>query len=111
MSAQLPPDAHTATLRIAADHPALAGHFPGQPVVPGVLILERVLQALQSAQGNAGRVVGLPQVKFLTPLLPDQEARIEWQCDATRLRFRVLRLDAQQQSVLLASGEFVLESQ
>jgi 3-hydroxymyristoyl/3-hydroxydecanoyl-(acyl carrier protein) dehydratase len=32
------------TLTIANDHPALAGHFPGHPVVPGVLVLDEVIE-------------------------------------------------------------------
>lgn len=60
-----------AEFTVAADHPALAGHFPGNPVVPGVLVLEQVQQALE---GNIGRVrlTGLPQVKFLSPLRPGE---------------------------------------
>ena len=33
---------YTQALRFAADHPALPGHFPGQPLVPGVLLLEQL---------------------------------------------------------------------
>lgn len=92
---------------IAADHPALPGHFPGRPVVPGVLILDRVLAAIESAHGPLG-ALRLPQVKFLRPLLPGQAARIELEpcvaddghAAARRWRFRVLGDDQ-----LLASGE------
>ena len=34
--------------RVAADHPALPGHFPGRPIVPGVVILDHVQQAIES---------------------------------------------------------------
>jgi 3-hydroxymyristoyl/3-hydroxydecanoyl-(acyl carrier protein) dehydratase len=33
------------TLRIAPDHPAFAGHFPGKPVLPGVVLLDAAVQA------------------------------------------------------------------
>jgi len=56
---------------INADHPSLAGHFPGEPVVPGVVILDEVLQAVRLWQGTC-RLVALPTVKFLFPLRPDQ---------------------------------------
>jgi predicted LPLAT superfamily acyltransferase len=55
------------TFIIAADHPALDGHFPGNPVVPGVIVLEQVQRALEERIG-ALRLTGLPQVKFLSPL-------------------------------------------
>lgn len=64
------------TQSIPADHPALSGHFPGNPVVPGVVLLERVLAAVR-AQG-LGPVSGLPQVKFLNVLRPGAEFRIEF---------------------------------
>jgi 3-hydroxymyristoyl/3-hydroxydecanoyl-(acyl carrier protein) dehydratase len=36
-------------LAIAADHPAYAGHFPGTPVLPGVVLLDATLDALEKA--------------------------------------------------------------
>jgi len=42
---------HQATFVITADHPSLPGHFPGTPVVPGVVVLDHVLQATQRWQG------------------------------------------------------------
>lgn len=37
----------TETLLISKEHPSLAGHFPGNPIVPGVLILDRVIRLWQ----------------------------------------------------------------
>lgn len=90
---------------ISIDHPALPGHFPGRPIVPGVVVLDRVLAAIEAQHGALGPL-RMPQVKFLQPLLPGQTARIELeqstetQDTAPRWRFRVLRDDA-----LIASGE------
>lgn len=63
-----------ARLSVSADHPSLPGHFPGQPVVPGVLLLERLIEAAQASIGSPLRVLGMPQAKFLAPLLPGEEA-------------------------------------
>ena len=88
---------------IPADHPCLPGHFPGQPIVPGVVVLDRVLAAIEAQHGALG-ALRMPQVKFAQPLLPGEEARIELEAlpdiAPPRWRFRVLRGDA-----LLASGE------
>lgn len=89
--------------RVPASHPALAGHFPGRPVVPGVLLLEAVLGAAEAAEGAPLALAAVPSAKFLQPLLPDQEARIHLQREGTRLRFRVLRDDD-----LLAQGTLEL---
>ena len=91
---------------IPADHPSLPGHFPGRPLVPGVLLLDRVLEAIEARNPALG-ALRLPQVKFLQPLLPGEEARVELESisasdAAPRWRFRVWRDDT-----LLASGEVV----
>lgn len=86
----------TFALRIGADHPGLPGHFPGRPVVPGVVLLDEVAARLPAP------VTRIVQVKFVAPLLPGQDARIELDLDeaARRARFRVLRGET-----LLASGD------
>ncbi len=88
---------------IPSDHPCLPGHFPGRPLVPGVVVLEQVLQAVAIVQGQAVGALRLPQVKFMAPLLPDQQARVELEGQAPRWKFRVLREDQ-----LLVRGELVL---
>lgn len=92
---------------VPADHPCLPGHFPGRPLVPGVVLLERVLEAIEVGHGALGNL-RLPQVKFLQPLLPGEEARVELDTAGTpaaqRWRFRVLR-----DATLLASGEVVAD--
>jgi 3-hydroxymyristoyl/3-hydroxydecanoyl-(acyl carrier protein) dehydratase len=55
---------------IPADHPSLAGHFPGHPIVPGVVLLDAVLEAAGRQLGPSARVSGLPSAKFLAPLEP-----------------------------------------
>lgn len=72
---------------IAASHPALAGHFPGNPVVPGVVLLERVCAVVESRSGL--RVTGIPQVKFLHPLRPGESVELRIERSATGARFSV----------------------
>ena len=56
---------------IDADHPSLPGHFPGTPIVPGVVILDEILAALTEWRGDS-RVTAIRAVKFLAPLEPQQ---------------------------------------
>ena len=60
------------TLTIAQDHPALPGHFPGHPVVPGVLVLDEVIETLKRRYGDQLVVTGLPAVKLSSPLKPEE---------------------------------------
>lgn len=86
------------TLRVGAEHPALPGHFPGAPLVPGVLLLEQVALALRTWRGQRlGRVL---DAKFTAPLLPDETAQLHLTAmDGSRIRFEIRR-----DGMLLARG-------
>lgn len=56
---------------IGSKHPSLPGHFPGQPIVPGVLILDEVRAALNEWRLGS-HISGFRAVKFLVPLKPEQ---------------------------------------
>lgn len=62
----------------AADEPYFAGHFPGDPLVPGVILLELAAQTANLLLSHrAGRViqgylVGVQEAKFNAPVRPDQ---------------------------------------
>ena len=62
-----------ARFAIPADHPCLPGHFPGRPVVPGVVLLDQVMQAARAAGLDAD---SLPSAKFLAPIGPAQEVTL-----------------------------------
>jgi 3-hydroxymyristoyl/3-hydroxydecanoyl-(acyl carrier protein) dehydratase len=83
-------DSFQAALRVDPSHPALTGHFPGNPIVPGVVLLERVAAALRAWRGE--RIEKL-DAKFVQPLLPDEDAMIELRADAGRILFAVRRVD------------------
>lgn len=57
-------------LPIRPDHPAFAGHFPGHPIVPGVVLLDEALQAIARTAGLSLDTCELRSVKFLHPLAP-----------------------------------------
>ena len=56
---------------ITADHPSLPGHFPGTPIVPGVVILDEIVAALTGWRKDT-RLTVIRVVKFLVPLKPEQ---------------------------------------
>ncbi|MCW7536449.1 hypothetical protein OOT46_01085 [Aquabacterium sp. A7-Y] len=97
-----------AMLQIPADHASFAGHFPGHPILPGVVLLAEVLEILL-ADAGAARLLGpaprLGAAKFLAPVGPGARLRVEWQEAAGRLRFEVLRLD-ETAATPAASGHF-----
>lgn len=84
--------------RVAATHPSLAGHFPGDPIVPGVVLLDRVAAALERAGGGGFSRIGA--VKFVSPLRPDEDAELCVSRDGVRLRFRIERAGS-----IIVSGE------
>jgi 3-hydroxymyristoyl/3-hydroxydecanoyl-(acyl carrier protein) dehydratase len=63
-------------LKIPGTHPALAGHFPGAPIIPGVVIIDHVISAVSELKGKPVRVNSIPSIKFLSPIGPDEEFEI-----------------------------------
>lgn len=63
---------HVLPLVIPADHPAYAGHFPGHPILPGVVLLDAALHALAVALGWPAEPVRaqLKAAKFHSPVEP-----------------------------------------
>jgi 3-hydroxymyristoyl/3-hydroxydecanoyl-(acyl carrier protein) dehydratase len=66
-------------LHIAADHPAFAGHFPGSPVVPAVVLLDAALQAVEQAFDRPARGWRIAAAKFPSPVKPGEPLRLEHQ--------------------------------
>ena len=87
---------------IDAAHPSLPGHFPGRPVVPGVVLLDQVAAALERA--GAGRFARIGVVKFSAPLLPEQDAQLVATRVGAKVRFRIER---DGRSILSGDGELI----
>ena len=91
-------------LRIAPDHAALAGHFPAFPVVPGVVLLDETLHAIEQAAPagtlTPGSLWHIGTVKFHRPVRPGESLQLEYELQPDgRARFELRAADA-----LVASG-------
>lgn len=92
------------SITVAADHPAFAGHFPGAPIWPGVLLLAEVFEALNDDPGLRERLGPLPQLaaaKFLAPVRPGAELQLQLVDKPQAVRFEVHCA-----GTLVASGEW-----
>ena len=83
---------------VSVNEPFFAGHFPGYPVVPGVLIVEAIAQAggallLTEVAGRDDKLMfftGIDHAKFRKPVMPGDQLRIEievlaWRTTAVRM--------------------------
>ncbi|HTD06380.1 AMP-binding protein [Undibacterium sp.] len=88
---------------VSEDHIALDGHFPGRPIVPGVLLLSQVIEL---ATGSY-HVSGVKQVKFHAPLSPGQTYEIKLsQASPTSVKFTI-----QHNQSTIATGLLQCEAQ
>ena len=91
-------------LTIAPDHPAFAGHFSGQPLLPGVALLAEILEAVLADPALAALIGPAPCIgaaKFLAPVRPGARLTIELSGGAHSLRFEVREGER-----IAASGRF-----
>ena len=85
---------------IDANHPVFAGHFPGKPIVPGVMLLDRAQQAIEAASGL--RMQGLAMAKFLSAAVPGEALVLEHEATEDAVRFTIRCGER-----VVASGRFV----
>ncbi len=85
--------------RVPPDHAAFAGHFPGRPIVPGVILLDQALLHAQARWGAGPWTIA--QAKFLRPVGPGE--RLQWRLDEGAAGLVSVTLcDAQGQRVMTA---------
>ena len=64
---------HLAPVTLNPAHPIFSGHFPGQPVLPGVCMLEMVKEILEELLQQQLRISKGPQIKFLSMIIPEKD--------------------------------------
>ena len=62
----------------ALDHPAAQGHFPGNPIIPGAVLLSETVRAIEASLGTRLMPGQLGSAKFLHPTRPGDRVRIEF---------------------------------
>ena len=88
---------------VPLDHPAFAGHFPGTPILPGVVLLDTALQAIAKASGIALDHCEISSVKFLSPVGPGDVLVIQHEISASG----TIRFDIMASARKIASGSIV----
>jgi len=82
------------TLEIAADHPVYAGHFPSFPVLPGAVLLDAVLAAIQQARAIDVTHCRIAVAKFLAVVRPGDPLSLEHEAsDNGAIRFTIRSLE------------------
>lgn len=74
---ELTPTGGSATIVIDAEHKILQGHFPGQPVVPGVCMMQIVRELAELAMSKKLKIVEGDNLKFLSIIDPRQNSEVE----------------------------------
>lgn len=86
----------SADLVFPADHPTAAGHFPGNPIMPGALLLDAIV--LTVSRGAGAPSVAIQSAKFLRPVRPGDRLRVQWENKGADTHF----------SCALAAGEIAV---
>ena len=77
------------TWSLPADHPVFCGHFPGNPIVPGVMLLEWVQEEVAHTLSRAPSALRIREAKFFTPLGPAQLAELRCDIGERRCSFTI----------------------
>lgn len=99
---------------VSANEPYFQGHFPGNPVMPGVLILEAMAQvgavailSLPENRGKTGYFAGIDRARFRQPVLPGDQLRLEVEILKSRGSLGKGRGEAKVDGRLVAEAELL----
>jgi 3-hydroxyacyl-[acyl-carrier-protein] dehydratase len=101
---------------VTINEPFFQGHFPGRPIMPGVLITEAMAQvggilALLSLPENLGNsslfLLGIDKMRFLQPVLPGDQLRIVVESVRGGKKFWKMKAQAFVNQTLVAEGELM----
>ncbi|MEJ2671967.1 MAG: 3-hydroxyacyl-ACP dehydratase FabZ [Deltaproteobacteria bacterium] len=101
---------------VTVNEPFFQGHFPGRPIMPGVLIAEAMAQvggilALVSVPENQGNsalfLLGIDKMRFRQPVLPGDQLRLEVESVRGGKKFWKMKAQAFVDQTLVAEGELV----
>jgi 3-hydroxyacyl-[acyl-carrier-protein] dehydratase len=70
-----------ARIKINAAHPVFKGHFPGNPVTPGVALIEIIRQVLSSALNKKFILTEAREIKFIAAVIPTSITELELSVD------------------------------
>ena len=65
-----------AEVHVPSDSPWFHGHFPGEPILPGVAQIGLVIDAIRQAQNQDLKVSGVRRVRFKQIIRPDNQLKI-----------------------------------
>ena len=71
------PDSMKARITINEHHKIFEGHFPGKPVVPGVCMVQIILEIVAAVVGRPVRLTESDTIKFLTVMSPKENKEID----------------------------------
>jgi 3-hydroxymyristoyl/3-hydroxydecanoyl-(acyl carrier protein) dehydratase len=103
------PHAANDAFEVPTSHPALAGHFPGDPIAPGALLLSLIARAIEAEKPVDTSLGTLLNARFHRPLPPEKTCRLNLQRGEKRIAFE-LRLDEDSEDAIIASGQWSLEA-
>lgn len=93
---------HRVDIVIPRDHPSAAGHFPGNPIVPGALLLSEVIHAWEKIIAARLEKATVKVAKFLSPTRPGDTVAIQFEAiTATQVKFQCSVAE-----ILVLSGSF-----
>ena len=82
---------HSVEIIFAPDHPAAQGHFPGNPIIPGAVLLDEVLGAICASTSREADAFEILSVKFLRPVRPGSRLTLRWDNGASgQIKFQCL---------------------